>query len=243
MLLNGYLSHWDTQGYKPYMRYTITGGNGFVEENVGYVYLPGAYKTTAAVEDAIKRIEYEMVYNDAAHDWGHRLNILDPSHTGVAIGVSYDSDYVYVVQDFSNDYIRWSQPITVSGGGNIVMSGDLDPASGMAADGIQMVQVFFDPWPARLTVLQLKSSPYDGPYSQGTFVAGVLPPGYGVQGGTTITADQWLLSSTHFAVSFSLAPVIKAEGPGCYTLYIAWKGSEGHQVLLTSYTVFVNPKA
>ena len=34
MLQNNYFSHWDTQGYKPYMRYSILNGTGFVEENV-----------------------------------------------------------------------------------------------------------------------------------------------------------------------------------------------------------------
>src|SRR5579862_1491804 len=33
---NGYFSHWDVQGYKPYMRYSILNGTGAVEENVAY---------------------------------------------------------------------------------------------------------------------------------------------------------------------------------------------------------------
>src|SRR5579863_914367 len=36
MMVNGYFSHWDVQGYKPYMRYTILNGTGAVEENVAF---------------------------------------------------------------------------------------------------------------------------------------------------------------------------------------------------------------
>src|SRR6267143_4336441 len=34
MAFYGYFSHWDDQGYKPYMRYTLLGGTGGVTENV-----------------------------------------------------------------------------------------------------------------------------------------------------------------------------------------------------------------
>jgi uncharacterized protein YkwD len=34
MLTNGYFSHWDTNGYKPYVRYTLAGGQGAVNENI-----------------------------------------------------------------------------------------------------------------------------------------------------------------------------------------------------------------
>src|SRR5208337_1125607 len=38
MLRYGYFSHNDTQGFKPYLRYTLLGGRGAVEENVAYAY-------------------------------------------------------------------------------------------------------------------------------------------------------------------------------------------------------------
>jgi hypothetical protein len=33
---------------------------------------------------------------------------------------------------------------------------------------------------------------------------------------------------------------LRANGPGCYTLYVEWQGSSGKEALLTSYTIFVN---
>ena len=240
MLINGYLSHWDTQGLKPYMRYTIAGGNEYVAENVAFIRATGNYRTTAAVEDAIKRLEYEMVYNDAAHNWGHRDNILDPYHTGVSIGIAYDANNVYLVQDFTSGYLNWTTPITISGTGIVTLSGTLSGANGVIGDGIQMVQVFYDTTPSLLNVSQLSASPYDSEYGQGTFVAGVVQQGFEVPQGATVTASQWDASRTSISITFSLGPVIRSNGPGCYTLYIAWQSSSGNQVLLTSYTIFVN---
>ncbi|HVP22931.1 MAG TPA: CAP domain-containing protein [Conexivisphaerales archaeon] len=239
MLVNGYLSHWDTQGLKPYMRYTIAGGQGYVAENVAFIRAIGGYHSTASVEDAVKRLEYEMVYNDAAHNNGHRDNILDQYHTGVSVGIAYDSDSVYLVQDFTNDYLNWTSPITMSATGTITLSGTLSGARGVSGDGVQMVQVFFDQAPVQLNVSQLSASPYDGEYDQGTFIAGVVQPGYTVPVGTTVSATQWDVTHAGISLTFSLGQVIRSHGPGCYTLYLAWQNSSGKQELLTSYTIFV----
>jgi uncharacterized protein YkwD len=241
MLVNSYLSHWDTQGFKPYVRHTIEGGRDFMAENVAFIRSPGSYRNTAAVEDAIKRLEYEMVYNDASQNWGHRDNILDPYHTGVSIGVAYDTDTVYLVQDFTSGYVNWTAPIAVSATGILTLSGTLTGANGITGDGLQMVQVFFDPTPAPLNRSQLSASPYDGSYNQGTFVAGVVQQGFQVPVGITVTASQWDVAPSSFSLTFSLGPVIRSAGPGCYTLYLAWSSPVGKQVLLTSYTVFVTP--
>ena len=240
MLVNDYLSHWDTQGLKPYMRYTIAGGVEFMAENVAFINSPGSYRSSAAVEEAIKRLEYEMVYNDASHNWGHRDNILDPYHTSVSIGIAYNSDSVYLVQDFTSDYVNWTAPLTMTGTGVITLSGTLVGGKGLAATEIQMVQLFYDPLPTSVTSSQLAVSPYNGAYDQGLFLGGVVPQGYTVPKATTVTASQWETSGSRFQITFNLGPVIKAQGPGCYTLYLALDDASGKQVLLTSYTMFVN---
>jgi hypothetical protein len=240
MLINGYLSHWDTQGLKPYMRYTIAGGTEYVSENVAFIRAVGNYRTTASVEDAIKRLEYEMVYNDAAHNWGHRDNILDPYHTGVSIGIAYNADSVYLVQDFTSDYLNWTTPITMSGTGSVTLSGTLSGANGVTGNGIQMVQVFFDSTPSPLNASQLSASPYNSEYGQGTFVAGIVQQGFTVPQGATVTASQWDASQTSISMTFNLGPVVRSTGPGCYTLYLAWHSPSGKQVLLTCYTIFVS---
>ena len=84
MLNNGYFSHWDTAGCKPYMRYTALNGTGDVEENVAYEYsacrvLSCPFTSTPAVENAIGYLQWQMMYNDSkCCQNGHAKNILNP---------------------------------------------------------------------------------------------------------------------------------------------------------------------
>ncbi len=239
MLVNDYLSHWDTQGLKPYMRYTVAGGVGYVDENVAFVQQIGSYRTTASVEEAIKTLEYEMVYDDAAHNNGHRDNILDAYHTGVSIGIAYDVDDVYLVEDFTNDYLNWTAPISMTSTGTVSFSANFSSLNGVTGDGIQLVEVFYDPSPSQLTSAQLGASPYDSDYTQGTFVAGVVQQGYQLSQGTTVTASQWDVTQTTISLIFNLGAVMRSDGPGVYTLYLEWENIFGKQELLTSYSIFV----
>src|SRR5579885_2102944 len=234
MLLNGYFSHWDTQGYKPYMRYTIAGGTGSVDENVAYEQYNGKFTNTAAVEQALKQMEYDMVYDDAGHNYGHRDNILDPYHNMVTIGVAYNLNYVYLVQDFENKLIKWTQTPSLSSSGQVILSGSF-PLS----RSIQMVQIFYDPTPTPLTRQDLANPPYDGSYNQGTFVGGVVQPGFQVQGGTTVNPSIWQISSSSFIIAFNMKNVIATDGPGVYTIYIAFPPSGNHQETFTSLSFFV----
>ena len=95
MLANHYFSHWDTQGYKPYMRYTLV-GKGAVGSKICAAQL-GSYSN---LKDALKQMEWNMMNDDAASNWGHKDNILDPTHNKVSIGIAYDGSNIYGVQDF-----------------------------------------------------------------------------------------------------------------------------------------------
>jgi len=54
-----------------------------------------------AARDALSRLMYDMVYDDAAYSWGHRDQILDKDYRRVSVGVAYDRGRLYLVQDFS----------------------------------------------------------------------------------------------------------------------------------------------
>ncbi len=58
MLKNGYVSHWDMNGYKPYMRYTLAGGQGAVAENIAWQGETGNI-VGINVESALKDMEYK----------------------------------------------------------------------------------------------------------------------------------------------------------------------------------------
>ena len=85
MFNNFYLSHWDTDGLKPYMRYTLAGGVNYEGENSAYsgwwdkTQDPNLYIEIDPKQE-LSDLEYQMMYDDAASNWGHRDNILNKWH-------------------------------------------------------------------------------------------------------------------------------------------------------------------
>jgi uncharacterized protein YkwD len=234
MLYYGYFSHWDVAGFKPYMRYSLLNGTGAVEENVAVeLYSTPNFFTVKSIEGAIKDLEYQMVYNDSAENNGHRDNILDAFHNFVSIGVAYDTTHVYLVQDFENIYLNFTQPLL--SGNQINIEGTLSRA--MSFDS---VYVFYDPAPSNLSVNELGSNPsYTGSYGPGGFAGGATPPCVGTcqyfPGYLTVRATVWSVSSGSVDITFSLSPFVQKYGNGVYTVYLRTPSGE----FMTSYSIFV----
>jgi len=70
---------------------------GTMGENIKY----HTSKEEFEVEDALQLMMYQMVYDDADYDWGHRDNVLNEDYSRVSVGVASDEGRVYLVQDFS----------------------------------------------------------------------------------------------------------------------------------------------
>lgn len=241
MLYYGYFSHFDTQGYKPYMRYTLLGGQGADFENVAfYSYSATYYTSTSAAEGAIKTLEHSMVYDDVACcNNGHRYNILDPLHNVVSIGVAYNGTHLYFDEEFENDYINLNLKATSASSSNpyyVTMTGT--PTQKFATPN--SIWIAFDGTPTAETPAQLNSGPHE--YSPGTLEGGVLPKS-GFLGceqfvrGTTVCADKWVFSSTSVDIAFSLNEFVKNYGPGVYTIYLI-TGSDTNSAI-TTLSVFV----
>jgi len=235
MLYFGYFSHWDTEGLKPYMRYTLLKGTGAVEENVAWAYYSAPHFFTGAqVKDALKDLEWQMVYNDSEHDNGHRDNILDPLHNRVSIGIAYDRQNVYLVQDFENFYVNLSLPIV--SGNEVNLVGDMSRIFKMDA-----VYVFFDATPSSVPTSALNDDPaYLGPYGPGSFIGGVTEPctfscryfpGY-----VTVHATNWQVVGMRLNITFSLSPFVQKYGAGVYTIYLRTQDGKD----LTSLSVWVS---
>ncbi len=243
MLYYGYFSHFDTQGYKPYMRYTLLGGLGADFENVAYFsYSVSHYTSTAAVEDAIKTLEHSMVYNDVACcNNGHRYNILDPLHNHVSIGVAYNSTYVYFDEEFENDYVNLNLSVTGGSAANpyyVTMTGS--PTQQTTAP--KAIYIAFDSTPVPESRDQLNSGPHE--YGPGTLEGGVLPSDNGIFGGcaqfttgTTVCADKWTFTSSTVNIAFSMKDFVKNYGPGVFTLYLVTGSSTN--TAITTISVFV----
>jgi uncharacterized protein YkwD len=228
MLKNKVLSHWDTNGYKPYMRYTLANGKGAVSENVAWLYNSGGLDPVEAIE----KLEHDMMYDDASSNWGHRDNILNAFHNKVSIGIAYDRTNVYFVQDFEDDYVSWS---TLSLSNQVLMEGTILKAG----ESISQVAIYFDN-PTSLTTQQLENPPYNGGYDAGIYVGMVVsPPPSGSQylppeEGILIIANIWSVTGQNFNIRFDMSTAFAQYGSGVYTLYL-WTDSNN---CLTSLSIW-----
>jgi uncharacterized protein YkwD len=214
MLRNNYFSHWDAQGYKPYVRYTLAGGKGAVNENIAAQFWHSS-DSKAAIAD----LEWRMVNDDAESNWGHKANILDAFHNKVSIGIAYDENSLYLVQDFENDYVDWTTLTTSQG--DVTMVGHFT-SPGLA---IKQVGVYFDQV-AILTSQQLENAPYNGSYDSGHFVGVVLPPGWQSGQDVALTANVWRQVVLDFQINFNLFPLFELNGKGIYTVYLYTENDE-----------------
>lgn len=234
MLYFGYFSHWDTEGYKPYMRYTLLGGRGSVSENVAYEYWTAPhYISTSEVEVGLKELEYMMVYNDSVCcNNGHRENILNPLHNLVSIGIAYNSTRLYFVEDFENFYIN----TTISLKGNTVnLSGSIvNPVK-----EISSILIFYDPKPTPMNSFQLNKMQHE--YTPSNFVGGVLPfcsiICKSFSNGTTVYATVWSVNSNNILIVFPLNDLIAKYGQGVYTFYVMTDSSIDYSI--TSISLFI----
>jgi len=242
MLYYGYFSHFDTQGYKPYMRYSLLGGRGADFENVAYFYFSiPHFLSTGSVETAVKDLEYSMVYNDSSCCAnGHRYNILDPLHNQVSVGVAYNSTTVYFDEEFENDYINLNFTVTQPSTPDpyyVTLTGA--PTGSFPTPN--SLYVAFDNPTVAMSPGQLNSGPHE--YGPGTLIGGVLPR-TGFLGdcgqftsGTTVCADTWEVTSKTVDIAFPLDSFINDYGPGVYTLYLITGSST--ESAITSVCVFV----
>ena len=164
-------SHWNLEGLKPYMRYSLAGGfqnngeNWYQQFSVGSA---GPRDIAGAIRLAMQR-------------WmgspGHRSTILDPCFRKLNVGLCWTADQFTAIQLFEGDYLELDRH-------PVIRQGVLD-CSGIVKNGVSLlapddliVELWFDPPPIALTVGQLlRVSGYDN----GTPVARLrrpLPKGY-----------------------------------------------------------------
>ena len=223
------ISHWMTDGEKPYMTYTRYGGLGAVEQNIATALCNG-FACALNPMDQIKTSEYEMMYQDASSNWGHRDNILDLHHTSVSLGIAYSDNTFVIVQNFENNYIDFTQPITYDSG--------MVSFSGILSQGkINNIEIDYDQTPTPAIYQQNKQATS---YTTGTQVAVVakpLPWGEFYQntlGSPIIIAKQWAEQGNNITVSFDAGKIITK--PGVYDILV-WLDVNGQTFPATYYSI------
>ena len=164
-----FLSHWGTDGMKPYMRYSLAGGVQANAENVsGSSFCPA--DPSRYVQDSLAE-EARQAFDGLMGSPGHRANILRPEHRLLHLGLAYRAPNFWLVQQFSGHYAAFAQAPTIEGG---ELSFDMTACNGarLSRDDLS-VQVRHDPLPSRLTPGQLQRTSC---VSSGPAIAALRPP-------------------------------------------------------------------
>ena len=147
-LENCFSSHWGMDGLKPYMRYSLAGGdqsNGENGSGLDYcIKASDGYRANRPIEQEIRETMDGWMSSS-----GHRRNILDPGHKRVNIGIAWDRYNTVMYQHFEGDYVEYERAPSISN--------DILSFSGTTKNGVRFsqegdlgVQVYYDPPPHEL---------------------------------------------------------------------------------------------
>ena len=161
--------HWDTNGLKPYMRYTLAGGEQYSAENVFAIDFCPEDLDNYDLETPTEQIDFAM--DRFLNSPGHRQNILNPHHRKVGIGLTYRPPTIWFVQLFVGDYIQYETKPTINSG-ILTLSGQTQNGAHVSSD-TGTIAIYYDPPLEPLTRGQL-SRTYC--YTNGLAIAGIRPP-------------------------------------------------------------------
>ena len=165
------LSHWGTDGLKPYMRYSLAGGYQTNGENVSSHNECGLADTFLSwnAEPA------EMVA-DTVVGWlgspGHRETMLSPEYQKVNIGLAWDRNTFKAIQHFEGDYVELDT-LPVIEDGTLELAGRLNQSYSFAGQVPLLAMIVYDPAPERLSAGQLARTYC---YGHGEATLAFIPP-------------------------------------------------------------------
>ncbi|MBI2134154.1 hypothetical protein HYU11_05745 [Candidatus Woesearchaeota archaeon] len=172
------ISHFGSDGSKPYTRYTSYGGMGAITENVAiYCYNMTSDYLLFDAKEEVKNLTLTMIYADVDRErkvyFGHKANTLDLFHNKVSIGVAYSNDCLLLVQHFENDYINWSK-ISLNEG-ILIMTGN------SSLGRLTSIWITYDPLPESLTEKDISNLHERSSYDEGEPRAVILRPNTKIQ--------------------------------------------------------------
>ena len=161
--------HWGPDGMKPYMRYTLGGGEQYSSENVFAIDFCPEDLDNYDLETPREQIDFAM--DRFLNSPGHRQNILDPHHRKVGIGITYRAPTIWFVQLFVGDYIQYDTKPQIDSG-ILTLSGQTKNGAHVSSE-TGTIAIYYDSPLEPLTRGQL-SRTYC--YSNGLALAGIRPP-------------------------------------------------------------------
>ncbi|WP_101477121.1 CAP domain-containing protein [Candidatus Nitrosotalea bavarica] len=232
------LSHYMSDGEKPYMVYTKYGGFGNVAQNAA----DSKYDNTSLCQSVlvicpaldpkteIQNSESSMMNNDLiCCNNGHRDNILDKYHTAVSIGIAYTKYSFFMTQNFENNYLSFTKSPSENNG-IVTFAGNLKTGS------LLSIGIFYDPLPTKQTYEVHKN---DGFYKLGNELGTIVQPPvtgsyYQPSNETLEIANRMVQMGNYVDTSFDLSPFV-TQG-GVYTM-VAFLQDGAEQFPITSYSI------
>lgn len=138
-----FLSHWGSDGRKPYHRYSFAGGTDAVQENVSSAENVQSVATYGVLRD-LRDMHTSMLLEVPPND-GHRKAILFPFHTHVGFGFALKEYSLRLVELYLARYVQ-IEPFVKQAKpkSTVVVTGRLLNASHF----LNGVDVFYEPLPA-----------------------------------------------------------------------------------------------
>jgi len=103
--LNGYLSHWNMAGEKPYHRYAFAGGYDHVSENAFGEWSSDDYENSESTIASMMKAGHTTFMKEKAPYDGHKKNILEKAHNYVGIGFFLKGGQFRYYEEFIDRYI------------------------------------------------------------------------------------------------------------------------------------------
>jgi len=215
MANQSFLSHWGTDGRKPYHRYSFAGGTGAVQENVS-----AADDVESITSSSVLKVLHDMhqsMIDEAPPNDGHRKTILFPQHTHVGFGIALNGhsvrlDEVYVARYIEIDSI----PRQLKPKAKVLVSGKVLSRK----HTLSGADVYYEPLPSPPEINWLRELRSYAMPTMSERLYPLLPDRYTYSDGSHGTID--VDSNGRFRVSIGLS-----KKPGINTIMIWLREGQG----------------
>jgi uncharacterized protein YkwD len=210
MVTNEFVSHWGSDGLKPYHRYSLAGGTDATEENVSSADNTWSMKARDLKQDTAYL--HVRLYQEKPPYDGHRRTILAPQHTHVGIGIAVQDLRLRLVELFVAKYVQVRRiKRAAKPGAQLPFGGKILRRN----YSLHHVEVCYEPLPTRPELSWLRQSRSYGLPKESTVLRPKVPPPLLYADGSVGMVDIAINGT------FQTPVRLYKEKPGIYTV-VAW---------------------